>query len=76
MKNRLVIAGIAALVTGVGTVVQLQPTVERAAELMLDEPESGDGGGDPGPLRGNIDIVNLTFRYQPDMPAVLNELNL
>ena len=72
----LFIAGIAALVTGIGALVQLQPSIERAAELMFDEPESGGGGGDPGPLRGDIDIVKLTFRYQPDMPAVLNELDL
>jgi NHLM bacteriocin system ABC transporter ATP-binding protein len=72
----LFIAGIAALVTGIGALVQLQPSIERAAELMFDEPESGGGGGDPGPLRGDIDIAKLTFRYQPDMPAVLNELDL
>lgn len=72
----LFIAGIMTLVTGVGTALQLRPAMQRAAELVADPPESGDGRTDPGPLRGEVALRAVTFRYQPDMPVVLDELDL
>ena len=72
----LFIAGIMTLVTGVGTALQLRPAMQRAAELVADLPESGEGRTDPGPLRGEVALRGVTFRYQPDMPVVLDELDL
>ncbi len=72
----LFIAGIMTLVTGVGTALQLRPAMQRAAELVADAPESGDGRADPGLLRGEVALRAVSFRYQPDTPAVLDELDL
>ena len=72
----LFMAGIMTFVTGIGTALQLRPAMQRAAELVANAPESGDGRSDPGPLRGEVSLRAVTFRYQPDMPAVLNELDL
>lgn len=72
----LFIAGIMTFVTAIGTALQLRPGMQRAAELLADAPESGDGRSDPGPLRGEVSLRAVTFRYQPDMPAVLDGLDL
>jgi ATP-binding cassette subfamily C protein len=72
----LFMAGIMAFVTGIGTTMQMRPAMQRAAELVADAPESGEGRSDPGPLRGDVALRGVTFRYQPDMPAVLDELDL
>jgi len=72
----LFMAGIMTFVTGIATALQLRPAMQRAAELVANAPESGDGRSDPGPLRGEVSLRAVTFRYQPDMPAVLDELDL
>jgi len=72
----LFVAGIMTFVAGIGTALQLRPAMQRAAELVAEAPESGEGRSDPGPLRGEVSLRGVVFRYQPDMPAVLNELDL
>jgi len=72
----LFIAGIMTFVTGIGTGLQLRPAMQRAAELVAEAPESGEGRSDPGPLRGEVSLRSVIFRYHPDSPAVLDDFDL
>lgn len=72
----LFMSGISAFVGGIAVVLQMAPAMGRATELVSDILESGEGRSDPGVLTGAISLRSVTFRYQPDSPPVLHELDL
>ncbi len=47
-----------------------------AAPLLQVEAEQNAQRPAPGVLSGRIDVSNLTFRYRPDGPAVVNDVSL
>jgi ATP-binding cassette subfamily C protein len=72
----LFLGGIAAFTGALASIIQLKPSFERAAELANDTSESGAGRVDPGSLRGDVSLRNVSFRYQSDTPMILNGLDL
>jgi NHLM bacteriocin system ABC transporter ATP-binding protein len=70
----LFLAGVTGTVTAAGTAIALRPSLERAIELTREEPESDPARGDQGRIRGAVEFANVTFRYQPTMRPVLDEL--
>lgn len=72
----LFLAGVSTFATSTGTVLQLRPTIHRAVGLTAAIAEAGEGRTDPGNLRGGVELSNVTFRYQPELPVVLDDLSL
>jgi len=56
--------------------VQAQISVDRLGDVLNTPSELNDNKGLPPPLIGNIDFHQVSFRYQPDQPPVINGLNL
>jgi len=52
------------------------PLFERLQPLLTAKPERGGDQADPGPLTGAIEISNVSFRYGPDAPLVLEDVSL
>jgi ABC-type bacteriocin/lantibiotic exporter with double-glycine peptidase domain len=50
--------------------------LQRLRALVATPPESDSTRIDPGPLRGKIELANVTFRYIADDAPVLDSLNL
>ncbi len=65
----------AALSNTVGTLVAAVPILERARPIVATAPEVAERMGDPGALRGHIEGLHLSFRYQPDGPMVLDDVS-
>jgi ATP-binding cassette subfamily C protein len=58
------------------SVLGIVPLYERAQPIFHTLPEVDDAKGDPGVLRGNIEVNHLAFRYREDTPLVLRDLSL
>lgn len=67
--------GILSLVGAVTTVFQAVPYFERLKPILEEKPEDSEGMGDPGEIKGNIEISNLNFRYDEDGPQVLKDVS-
>ncbi|MBL8292854.1 MAG: NHLP bacteriocin export ABC transporter permease/ATPase subunit [Bryobacterales bacterium] len=57
------------------TVLNFKPTLDRLRPILEAEPEVRAGQNDPGALSGRIEVDRLTFRYRPDLPAVLRDVS-
>ena len=58
------------------TASTIKPTLEMAEPILKGEPESSEGREILTDVKGNIELNNVSFRYQPSMPYVLNNLSL
>jgi len=58
------------------SVLGIVPLYERAQPIFQTLPEVDEAKGDPGVLRGNIEVNHLAFRYREDTPLVLRDLSL
>lgn len=73
-------------ITFIGRIINIiqrgRASIERIEELFNEKPEVKDevqslnDVDDKGLLKGRIEFKNLTFSYEPDQPAVLNNINL
>ena len=66
------VAAVTALTTAWTTAISVIPLFERVQPILAATPESAAGGIDPGELIGDIEFSNVTFRYLPDAPNVVN----
>jgi NHLM bacteriocin system ABC transporter ATP-binding protein len=57
------------------SILNLIPVYERVEPIMAEEPEAQGDKTHPGELRGQIDLVNVTFRYRDDGPPVLDNVS-
>jgi ABC-type bacteriocin/lantibiotic exporter with double-glycine peptidase domain len=71
----LFLAGVGSTVTAAGTVQSLRPTLERAVELASEPPEWPPDRAEQARLRGAVELAGVTFRYQPTMRPVLDEIS-
>ncbi len=60
----------------VSSVAQIKPTLEMVKPLMETVPEIAEDKEVVTKLSGAIELNNITFRYNEDMPAVLDDLSL
>lgn len=67
-------AGISLASTGL-SLVALMPTLEAAAPILTATPEVHEARPDPGALTGRVEATHLTFRYDPQGPAVLDDIS-
>lgn len=73
-------------ITFIGRIINIiqrgRASIERIEGLFNEKPEVKDevqslnDVDDKGLLKGRIEFKNLTFSYEPDQPAVLNNINL
>lgn len=54
----------------------IKPVYEYAQPILETLPETNEEADLPGDIKGEIDINNVTFSYNPDEPPVLQNLNL
>jgi NHLM bacteriocin system ABC transporter ATP-binding protein len=71
----LFLTGVGSTVTAAGTVQALRPTLERAVELTSEPPEWDPDRAEQGRLTGAVAFAGVTFRYQPTMRPVLDEIS-
>ena len=62
--------------TAVTTVVAVVPMLERTRPILEARPETSDGGIDPGDLKGDIELANVTFCYSSDEANVIDGISL
>lgn len=60
----------------VNSSLMIAPLYERVKPILLATPEIGNMGVNPGPLKGNINVQNVTFRYQKDSIIALENVSL
>jgi ABC-type bacteriocin/lantibiotic exporter with double-glycine peptidase domain len=70
----LFVAGVVSALGAAGAVLPLRPALHRAIELTREMPESSPEGSSHGELRGAVGFAAVTFRYQPTMRPVLEEM--
>ena len=63
-------AGIAATLAGI------KPVLDMSRPIMEAEPEMSDGKEIISSLHGNIEMNNISFRYDDSMPNVIDDLSL
>jgi NHLM bacteriocin system ABC transporter ATP-binding protein len=61
------------LVTDLMVIAILQ---ERARPILTAAPEVGERQAHPGPLRGQLEVERVVFRYQPDGALILDDVSL
>ena len=58
------------------TIANIRPTLEMAKPIMEAEPELSEGKEIITSLHGNIELNNVSFRYEENMPNVIDGLSL
>ncbi len=54
----------------------LEPILKMIKPVMEQKPESSSGRKIPTSLSGNIEVNNLSFKYDKDGPTILDNINL
>lgn len=58
------------------TIYSILPIYERTKPILQALPETNQSKLNVGKLKGNIEVSQLNFRYQPDTPLVLQDIEL
>ncbi len=61
--------------TKIVEMVQIIPLMKRASVILMEPPEISSSQPSPGRLSGRIEGRNLSFRYRPDQPLILNSVS-
>lgn len=69
------VGGLVQLVAQGVDLLNLVPVYERARALFETVPEVDDLKADPGDLQGSIQVSHVGFRYAPDGPLVLDDVD-
>lgn len=72
----LVSASFASLTSLATSLAEIKPSLEMAKPLMEAEPEVSENKHVITELNGNIELSNVSFRYNDDMPNVIDGLLL
>ncbi len=57
-------------------IANLQPILKMIKPVMEQKPESGSGRKIPTALSGNIEMNNISFKYDKDGPTILDNISL
>ncbi|MDD3311409.1 NHLP bacteriocin export ABC transporter permease/ATPase subunit [Pseudodesulfovibrio sp.] len=68
-------SGILSLVGAVTSVFKAVPYFERLRPILEEAPENAEAKGNPGEIRGNIEVANVSFRYGDDGAQVLTDVS-
>ncbi len=56
-------------------VAGIVPVYRRLKPILEATPEVDDSRTDPGPLRGHIEVTNISFKYDADGPKILDDVS-
>ncbi len=71
----MLLTGISQLGLTVVALLNVVPTYRRLKPILEATPEMDATKADPGVLRGRIEVSNLSFRYEPDGPMILQNVS-
>ena len=71
-----VVASLLVLSSALVGVLSLAPPLRELTALVRNQPEVDEERDDPGELRGDIDLVNVSHSYSADGPLVLDDVSL
>lgn len=72
-----IVSGAFMSIAGIATTfANIKPTLEMAKPIMEAVPEAADDKEIVTDIRGNIELSNISFRYDESMPWVLDDLSL
>ena len=57
------------------TVMGVIPLLEHVQPILDAQPETAAGGIDPGDLKGDIEFSNVSFRYSPESPNIIDSIS-
>jgi len=69
-------AAVGALATSLAEMLVVIPRLDRLKPLMAEDAEIGEPRNPPGELSGAIELGQVTFRYAPEGPKVLDKVTL
>ncbi len=72
----IVSGAITALATAIPMLARMQPLLEMVEPIMKAVPETLSNKKQVSSLDGAIDVVNLSFKYEDNLPLVLDGLSL
>lgn len=72
----MVSAGFLALVSVAAAFTQIKPVIDIVKPIMDTEPEISEGKQAVTKLSGNIELSHVSFRYNENMPYVLDDISL
>ena len=72
----MVSGAITALATSIPLISRMQPLLEMVEPVMKAVPETLSNMKQVTSLNGNIEVANVSFRYNVDMPLVLDGISL
>jgi len=69
-------AALLGISTTILSVLSIVPLYRRTRPILETLPEYDDTKGDPGELRGNIEVSHVMFRYDADGPVILDDVQV
>jgi NHLM bacteriocin system ABC transporter ATP-binding protein len=69
-----VITAVIGMGTAFGGIAQIIPLFERLTPILEALPETEEARLDPGELAGDIDVEDVSFRYNPDTAPVIDHV--
>ena len=72
----MVSGAFASIVGIVITVANIKPTLEMAKPILEAEPELAEGKQVLTRIQGGVELNNVSFRYEENMPFVVDQMNL
>ena len=58
------------------TLLAVKTEVDRIMPILQEKPEDTGNRNDAGVLNGKVEVAHLKFRYEPDLPLVLDDVSL
>ncbi|WP_223622221.1 NHLP bacteriocin export ABC transporter permease/ATPase subunit [Microbacterium sp. EST19A] len=71
-----VVGAVLSIIAIVTQLVQAAPGMTRVLPVLSEHPEDDEAKAEPGELRGDVQFSGVTFRYDPDGPAVLDDVSI
>jgi len=69
-------ASVMAFAAAASQIIEIVPLYRRADPILKAVPEIRSDALDPGELTGQIELSNVTFRYDPEGPPVLDNVSI
>lgn len=71
-----VVGAVLSITAIVTQLVQAAPSMKRVLPVLEELPEDDATKAEPGELHGGVQFSGVTFRYDPDGPAVLDDVSI
>jgi ATP-binding cassette subfamily C protein len=68
-------SSVSGLLSGVMSIVAMLPHLEMLKPILEEKSETSEAKLPAGELSGNIDIYDVSFRYNPELPLVLKNIS-